>query len=363
VDVKQETKYPWEGDVKIHVDPVQARNFTIYVRIPGWTGSQVMAGDLYRFLDTSRAPVVLKINGRAINPTMANGYAKIVREWKAGDTVELSMPMPVRRVLANPQVKDDADLVALERGPLMYCSEWPDNNGHALNVVVPDNAPLRTEFRKDLLNGITVISGNNFTAIPYYAWANRGMGEMAMWMPRHPQKAITLPTPLPSNIAKVESSGGVEKKWTGYNDQNDSLAAVYDGFDPITSADESHRYFRMRPPVGQRAWVEYDFKAPQRVSSASVYFADDKRFCKMPSSWRITYKDGDAWKPVESSYSVAKDQFNSVTFAPVTASAVRLEVEPQTIHYATGMIGPPGANFLQRDIDWREFGIIELRVK
>jgi hypothetical protein len=186
---------------------------------------------------------------------------------------------------------------------------------------------------------------------------------MAVWLPRRAEEAITLPTPLPPNIARVDSSGGIEKKWTGYNDQNDDIAAVYDGFDPIGSADESHRYFRMRPPVGQRAWVEYDFKTPAAISSAAVYFADDKRFCKPPSGWRILYKAGDTWKAVDADYAVARDKFNSVTFTPVTTNAVRLEVEPQTIHYKSGQIGPPAASFLQHDIDWREFGIIEWRVK
>jgi len=301
----------------------------------------------------------LKVNGRTINPVMSAGYAKIAREWRTGDTVEISMPMPVRRILADPRVKDDAGLVALERGPLVYCAEWPDNNGHALNLVLPDNAPLKSEFRKDLLNGVTVITGPHLTAIPYYAWSNRGMGEMAVWLPRTPQRAITVPVPLPAEIAQVQSSGGIEKKWTGYNDQNDDLAAVYDGADPIRSADESHRYFRMRPPAGERAWIEYDFKQPRRVTSSQTYFADDQRFCKLPADWRISYKDGDTWKPVSASYAVARDQFNVVTFAPVTTTAVRLEVEPQTIHYKSGDIGPPGANFLTRDIDWREFGVIE----
>jgi len=208
-----------------------------------------------------------------------------------------------------------------------------------------------------------VITGPNLVAIPYYAWSNRGMGEMAVWLPRRSDKAITLPTPLPPNIARVLSSGGIEKKWTGYNDQNDDIAAVYDGVDPIGSADESHRYFRMRPPAGEAGWVEYDFKTPARISSSEVYFADDKRFCKLPASWRLTYKDADQWKPISATYAVAKDRFDAVTFDPVTTAAVRIEVEPQTKHYQAGEIGPPGANFLTRDIDWREFGIIEWRVK
>jgi hypothetical protein len=381
VRIEQQTRYPWDGEVKINVDPDQPRDFAVNVRIPGWTGDQVMAGDLYRFFDKSHASVTLKVNGHAINPRMANGYAQIRRQWKAGDSIDLSLPMDVRRILADPRVKDDAGLVALERGPLVYAAEWPDNGGHALNLVVPDNTPLRAEFRKDLLSGVEVITGKvpvvvrskdgntsvsqsaELVAIPYYAWANRGMGEMAVWLPRSPEKATALPVQPPTNIAQVQSSGGVEKKWTGYNDQNDDISAVYDGIDPLSSADESHRYFRMRPPVGERAWVEYDFRRPSTISSSSIYFADDKRFCKLPASWRVLYKEGTDWKPISAAYSVDKDKFDSVTFQPVTTTAVRIEVEPQTRHYKAGEIGPPGAMFLDHDIDWREFGIIEWRVK
>jgi len=381
VRLEQQTRYPWDGDIKISVEPERPRDFTVYVRIPGWTGDQVMAGGLYRFFDTGRAPVTVKVDGRVINPTMENGYAKIRREWKPGDSIELSLPMPVRRILADSRVKDDAGRVALERGPLVYCAEWPDNGGHALNLVVPDSTQFRTEFRGNLLNGVEVITAkipavvrrkdgrgsvtesHNLVAIPYYAWANRGMGEMAVWLPRTAEKATALPVQLPLNIAQVQSSGGVEKKWTGYNDQNDDIAAVYDGIDPLSSADESHRYFRMRPPVGEPAWVEYDLQRPTKISSSSVYFVDDKRFSKLPASWRILYKDGSEWKPVSAGYSVDKDEFNSVAFPAVTTTAVRLEVEPQTRHYKAGEIGPPGAMFLNSDIDWREFGIIEWRVQ
>jgi DUF1680 family protein len=380
VRLEQQTRYPWDGDVKINVEPDKPRDFTVYVRIPGWTGDQVMAGDLYRFFDTGRAPVTVKVNGRIINPTMDNGYAKVRREWKSGDSIELSLPMPVRRILADSRVKDDAGRVALERGPLVYCAEWPDNGGHALNLVVPDSTQFRTEFRGDLLNGVEVITAkvpalvgrkgrgsvtesHNLVAIPYYAWANRGMGEMEVWLPRTAEKATALPVPLPPNVAQVQSSGGIEKKWTGYNDQNDDISAVYDGIDPLSSADESHCYFRMRPPVGERAWVEYDLQQPTKISSSSIYFVDDKRFSKLPASWRILYKDGSEWKPVSAAYSVDKDKFNSVAFPAVTTTAIRLEVEPQTRHYKAGEIGPPGAMFLNSDIDWREFGIIEWRVK
>ena len=85
---------------------------------------------------------------------------------------------------------------------------------------------------------------------------------------------------------------------TGYNDQNDDIAAVYDGREPLNSADESNLYFRMRPPVGEPAWIEYEFKEPTTIRASDVYFADDRRFCKLPVSWRLLYRDGAGWKPV-----------------------------------------------------------------
>jgi uncharacterized protein len=382
VTIKQETRYPWDGHVRIAVDPATPAHFSLNVRVPGWTADTVMPGDLYRFTDRAHERIELRVNGQPLRVSATGGFARIARDWRAGDVVEVSMPMPVRRVVADPRVRDDVDRVALERGPLVYAAEWPDNGGHALNIVVADNASLTSEFRNDLLDGVEVITGkvqalvrngdaapklesHQLVAIPYYAWANRGMGEMQVWLPRKTDGARATPVVTPATIAAVKSSGGIEKKWTGYNDQNDDIAAVYDGVTPISSADESHLYFRMRPPVGQPAWVEYQFKKPTTVSSSEVYFADDRRFCKLPTSWRITYLSNGEWKPVTArgSYRVDKDTFNRVQFDPVTTTAIRIEVEPVTKHYSSGEIGPPDAMFLNREIEWREFGLIEWRVK
>jgi hypothetical protein len=382
VTLTQDTRYPWDGHVHLAVDPAAPKTFALKIRVPGWTSDTVMPGGPYRFLDRAPTAVTFALNGAAVHPTIANGYATLARSWRAGDVVDITMPMPVRRVVADPRVKDDDGRVAIERGPLVYTAEWPDNGGHALNVVVPDAAPLGTEFRRDLLGGVQVVTASvsevvrapggatttqphQLVAIPYFAWANRGAGEMQVWLPR--QASLARPTPIvpPSPIARVQSSGGIEKKWTGYNDQNDDIAAVYDGVTPISSADESHLYFRMRPPVGEAAWVEYDFAKATTIASTDVYFADDRRFCKLPASWRIVYKDGDSWKPVvaKAAYAVSKDQFNRVTFTPVTTTAVRIEIEPATRHYKSGEIGPPDAMFLSKDMDWREFGLIEWKVK
>jgi hypothetical protein len=343
----------------------------------------VTPGSLYTFSDPADASgVTLTVNGTPVPLKIDRGFVRIERRWGKGDAIELALPMPVRRVVADGRVKDDEGRVALERGPLVYCAEWVDNGGRALNLVVPDDARFTTEFRSDLLNGVEVITGriqamtttagsppqarpHTLVAIPYYAWANRGPGEMQVWLPRQPDKARVAPVQFPDPIARVRSSGGIEKKWTGYNDQNDDIAAVYDGVEPLSSADESHLYFRMRPAVGQPAWIEYEFKQPTRIATAEAYWADDRRFCKLPASWRVVYRSGSDWKPVAAhgAYGIDKNQFNRVEFDPVTTTAVRLEVEPQTRHYKSGDIGPPDAMFLDHEIDWREFGLIEWRVK
>ena len=141
------------------------------------------------------------INGKPATYTIQNGYAVLNKTWKANDVITVNLPMAVRRVIANEKVKNDIGKVALQHGPLIYCAEWVDNNGKASNLVVPDNADFSTEFKADLLNGVLVIKSNlpavkidangenvttaqqQFTAIPYYAWANRGKGEMQVWFP------------------------------------------------------------------------------------------------------------------------------------------------------------------------------------
>ncbi len=382
IRIAQETLYPWDGRVKMSIDPERPLKFAMLVRIPEWAQNTPLPSDLYRYVASAPEKPALRVNGAVMPITPVRGYVRLERTWKAGDVIELNLPMPVHRVLANDRVQDDRGRVALERGPLVYCAEWPDNGGSALNLVVPDNAVLKGEFRPRLLNGIEVITGSvqalvrgqdgistrtiphNLVAIPYYAWANRGKGEMTVWMARDAGTARIKPV-LPDPVVRVSSFGGIEKAWTGYADQNDDICAIYDGVEPLNSADESHLYFRMRPPEGKPAWIEYEFKRPTLVSSSETYFVDDSRFCRLPGSWRILYKDGDEWKPVANKgpYAVGRDRFNAVAFDPVRTTAVRLEVEPQNILYKAGAAGPPAALRINKDTIWREFGIIEWRIK
>ena len=381
VAIQQETRYPWDGGVNISLNPERTETFSMLVRIPGWAQNEVVPGDLYEYADKFDEKPTLNVNGKSVELKVERGYARIERKWAKGDKIQLHLPMPVRRVKANAQVHEDRDMVALQRGPLVYCAEWPDNNGHALSLIVPENAQFESQWRPQLLNGVQVVTGNvealqrednsselkqqphQLVAIPYHAWSNRGPGEMAVWMSNTPRKAWVASLP-PEPIHAVRSSGGVQKVWTGYNDQNDDIRALYDGKDPLSSADESYLYFRMRPEPGTAAWIEYEFKSLVKVSSAQVYWFDDRRFCRLPTSWRVLYKDGNDWKPVANvePYVVAKDKFNAVSFSPVTTVAMRLEVEPATEFYKAGQIGPPAAMFLDKDTQWREFGLLEWRI-
>ena len=201
ITVRQDTRYPWDGAVRIAVEPEKKTVLSIMVRIPGWARGEAVPGGLYRFADTAAEKPALEVNGKAVAIVLDKGFARIRREWKKGDVIALRLPMPVRRVVADEAIKDDVGKVALERGPLVYCAEWPDNGGRALNLVLPDGQPLGAGFRPDLLNGVAVITGEAlamgkgpdgettakkqpFLAIPYYAWAHRGPGEMAVWLPR-----------------------------------------------------------------------------------------------------------------------------------------------------------------------------------
>lgn len=201
VTIAQQNNYPWEGDLKFTVTPASALNFTMLVRIPGWARNEAISSGLYRFQQNSDSRATVLVNGQTVGYELQNGYAMISRTWKKGDQVEVRLPMEVRRVIASDSVKYDAGKVALQRGPLMYCAEWIDNQGKTSTIIVPPSARFTHAYKADLLNGVVVLQGilpavkvdgkgesitteqQPFTAIPYYAWANRGKGEMQLWFP------------------------------------------------------------------------------------------------------------------------------------------------------------------------------------
>jgi DUF1680 family protein len=199
VHLKQTTNYPWDGRVTLLVTPEGPVDLTLRFRVPGWLGEGPLASDLYRFSTLVTDPVeASKLDVRA-NSTRDGGWLKIplllpsVRQFPT--RVGLLLPMPVRRVLAHSNVKDDAGKAAIQRGPLVYALEGVDNGGKVLDLSVPLNATFTPAFKSDLLGGVTTLqttvpvtgadgakTDRVVTAIPYFAWANRGRGEMAVWI-------------------------------------------------------------------------------------------------------------------------------------------------------------------------------------
>ena len=157
--LEQQTRYPWDGKVRIVVQGEPAGLSALKLRIPGWAQGRPVPGDLYRYASQATPPVTLTVNGQSVELDLQDGYATLRRAWQSGDVVELDLPMPVRRVVAHENVVDDRGRVAIERGPVLYCIEGADHGGRVLNLVLPDEAELSPEHRADLLGGVTVLRG------------------------------------------------------------------------------------------------------------------------------------------------------------------------------------------------------------
>jgi hypothetical protein len=336
VPVKIASGHPWNGRVTITVAPDEPVPFALNVRIPGWAQNRPVPSDLYQYLEKSQTRVAISVNGKPIPYTLEKNYARILRMWKKGDTIELELPMEVRRVVAHANLKDDRGKVALERGPIVFCLEGVDNKeGRVVNLIVPDDAIVTTSFRNDLLGGVQVVSGmaipakrtlagdvvagekQQFTAIPYYAWAHRDRCEMTVWPAREKEYARALPAPTIAFLSKATASGARSPEVLKYQMR------------PGSSMDPSCPQFSWWPSKGSTEWVQYEFAEPETVGKAEVYWFDDTGVgeCRIPASWRVLYKEGDVWKPVEniSPYEIRKDHFNVVKFKAVKTTAIRLE--------------------------------------
>jgi len=199
--ITQQNNYPWDGALAFTIDPASAMEMNLRIRMPGWAQDQAIPSDLYTYEHRMSQKIEIKVNGSPVDYQVVKGYAVISRKWKKNDKVTLNLPMDVRRVVANPLVPVDSGKVALQRGPIMYCAEWKDNDGKACNIIVPKDAAFTPVFEPSLLNGVTVLKAEvkavnvdeasqtittqnkTMTAIPYYSWANRGKGEMTVWFP------------------------------------------------------------------------------------------------------------------------------------------------------------------------------------
>ncbi len=205
VHIEQTTEYPWKGDIALTVNPKDAGNFTLKIRIPGWAQNEVVPSDLYAFTETSDQKTVINLNGRPYKYKEEKGYAAIKNDWKEGDKLTISFPMQARTVKANSAVEADKDRLSVEYGPLVYCAEFVDNGDFVSNRTIAPNTAFAVEYKPELLGGSNVLKGKSMiytmdmdtksiqsvegdiTLIPYPLRSHRGNGEMSVWLPDNPE--------------------------------------------------------------------------------------------------------------------------------------------------------------------------------
>lgn len=360
VAIRQTTRYPWDGAVAISVDPVKPAEFDVFVRIPAWSQLKATPGGLYldrnHLEKPSKQPttgtdkahesltdsqqtgksVSLTINGQRIDKLeMERGYARLHRVWQAGDLIEVNLEMPVRQIVADARVEADAGLVALMRGPIVYCAESVDNRGGVPYLVLPADSKFQVEFKADVLGGVTVLQGPvkakqahgtlsdaTLTAIPFYAASNREPCQMRVWLAADAAKA------LEATLA-TRSTPSASHCW-----HLDSVQAMNDSLVPQKSSDSAMSRLSWWDHKGTQEWAQLDLPQETRVSKVSIFWFADRPIrggCDVPKSWRLVFKNGDEWMPVKntSEYRIVADQFNDLSFQPVTTSALRIEVQLQ----------------------------------
>lgn len=337
VILHQETRYPWDGHVTLTVDKNAAGTFAMKIRIPGWVRNQVVPSDLYTYSDGKRPGYSVKVNGEAVTSALEQGYFTIERKWKKGDRIELQLDMEVRTVKANGKVEADRGRMAVERGPIVYCAEWPDNDFNVLSLLMNQHPQFEVVEKPGLLYGLNQIKTSvqtleydeqgrllakdrQLTLIPYYAWAHRGPGNMAVWLPS--EVRATRPVAIPTLASKSQVSASHPAK---------SLTSITDGLVPADENDRTIPYYHWWPKEGTTEWIVYEFPEKTEVSSSIVYWYDDAPWggCRLPRSWKIYYKnEAGEWTavPEADAYPISKGNPNTVHFAPVKTSAVKLEV-------------------------------------
>jgi DUF1680 family protein len=329
------TEYPWDGKVTVKTKLEKSAKYALHLRVPGWCQQASVA-----------------VNKRALNsPNQERGYIVLDQTWKDGDMIQLTLAMPVQRVAANPNVKDDCGVLAIQRGPLIYCLEGCDQSESISSLYLPAQAELKAERRRDLFNGIMVVKGNAeqldlsperpslyyhpkpaksvaIMAVPYYAWDNRAPGEMRVWLPMAPS---------------APTGGGLECQAAvkmSFANNNCHPGAINDGIEPKASNQHPGDLSHWWPHKGTEEWVEYRWKQPLNLCGAKVYWFEDEGSgeCRLPVSWQLEYLDNQGWKPVRttSTYQVVKDQWCEAAFKPVKTAALRLNAKLQP-NWAAGI--------------------------
>ena len=348
VELEQTTDYPWDGKISIRVNKGNGK-FAIKLRIPSWLKVSPTNNNLYRYTDAARIPSC-SVNGSDITVDGQADYITIARSWKKGDVIELTLPMEVRRIVANDNAEDDRGKMALERGPVVYCLEGSDQADHKVfNKYILNSAPITASYDARLLNGVTVLEGEakelqqdgtikdvKFRAIPYSTWNNRGNEQMEVWIASSPACAVATPLPTIASRAQTFSNRGPIQNDAPETAPTDSWAGgVNDQWEPKRSSDTSKPYHYWWLKRGSKESISYKFDQPYLVSNVQVYWLDFDHYdgdFRTPESWILYYKDADgSWKEVEqhSPYGVSKDCYNSVDFKPVKTRELKIVAQLQ----------------------------------
>ena len=349
VKISQKTNFPWDGKVEMTVSPERSLKFDLRVRIPGWAMNEAIPGGLYKFTDNSIDSVKISINGENYPiAVLEEGYVVLSRKWNEGDRVEVDFPMPVRKVVSDEKITENRDKIAFQRGPVIFCAEWPDNNkGSVLNLVVKKEEHVTTEFLPTLLDGAQVIVTKGYQSkrtldgkielldeeyvilIPYALWNNRGAGQMMVWIPTAAEVSRPLPAPTIAFRSKIRTSKTTR-----------DVVAINDQVEPSGSNDRSVPYYHWWPNKDKWEYVQYDFEKPERISSTKVYWFDDgpDGGCRIPDEWEVLFLNDNIWEPVRNRnrYKITKDGWDSLSFKPVRTRSIKIKVKLNK-EYATGI--------------------------
>ena len=338
VVLSQTTEYPWNGNIAVTIDQNAAGQFALKIRVPGWVKNQVVPSNLYQYSDGKRLNYQILVNGQRVGAISDDGYYTIDRKWKKGDKVQIHFDMEPRTVRANNKVEADRGMISVERGPLVYCAEHPDNNFDIMGALINQNPQFRLDKGEiagtpiqTLVTDAQTLNFNKqgrlqaedqtLTLIPYYAWCHRGSGKMRVWLPQdlnatNPSQPTTL-----ASESKVSSS----------TEKMPALSAINDRLVPKDENDRSVPYTHWWPKNNTTEWLGYEFPDESTVQSVTVYWYDDGPWggCRVPQSWRILYQDAQGnWNPVTGAdgYPTDKGAACTVNFDPVKTKALRLEI-------------------------------------
>ncbi|MCA9257618.1 MAG: glycoside hydrolase family 127 protein, partial [Planctomycetales bacterium] len=339
VDVRLQTNYPWNGEVRLDVTPTRPVEGTFALRLPAWC----------------QRPT-LRLNGKAFEPQRDRGRAVITRRWEAGDSIELQLPMPPRLVRSHPKVAANAGCAAIARGPFVYCLESLDHDVALERMYLSDSPKLQAVHRDDLfpdreMQGIEAITTQArvrhpapddvplygdaaeyaahqttpLLAIPFYLHSNREPSDRLVWTPLSAERAALPAIPTLAGRAQFTAS----HCWT-----SDTIDALNDELLPTASDDGNIPRFTWWDHRGTAEWIHCDLDEATKISEVQVYWWDERRVgahCRTPQHWRVSTLGEDGWQPIanQTRGGVAIDCFNSVVFPKQRLKTIRIDVQLQ----------------------------------